>query len=237
MEAPEVFLNLVREYASMIEDRENLKPYQILSRCDFLLPSIYIEALRLPDVDPDPDIEEARIEWGPVRQSLQKILGRYDAYMCYSMPMYDKEPCVGSLSDDLADIYCDLKSAMITYEKGELDTAIWGWKFQVKYHSGEHITGAMKAISVLVHQHMDADYVNPGTRDEEPRAKILEVGKVGIGLQIEDERLFLSYKRFPDFENALLGGIYHVLTLRPGRLYWPDLGIDLEIESIRRPEE
>jgi hypothetical protein len=233
MEALESFLNLVREYVALIEDRENLTPYEILRRCDSLLPEIYIEALRLPKVEPDTTgVDQVDVK-SPYRE-LKAIFGVYDIYNCFFDPSFDRKPCVGSLADDLADIYRDLKTELLAYKEGRQNDAIWGWCFGLQSHYGRHITSAMSAIHPLVHDHMDRDYVNQGTRDEESQVKVLDIGFDGIKLKVEDEELFIPYIRFQRFEDALLGGIFHVLKIRPGRLYWPDLGIDLEIQSLRR---
>lgn len=53
---------------------------------------------------------------------------------------------------------------------------------------------------------------------------------------IDDEELALPYYEFPWFKTATIQHIINVLRPTADYLYWPDLDIDLSIESIRHPE-
>jgi hypothetical protein len=45
----------------------------------------------------------------------------------------------------------------------------------------------------------------------------------------------LSFSDFPWFQDAPVAGVLHVERPQPHHLYWPDLDIDLEVESILNP--
>ena len=51
-----------------------------------------------------------------------------------------------------------------------------------------------------------------------------------------DEELFLPFTEFPWFRDAAIGMILHVELPSPNHLYWPDLDVDLSVESIRHPD-
>jgi len=57
----------------------------------------------------------------------------------------------------------------------------------------------------------------------------------GIWLLIEDEELLLTYEEFPWFRKATVDQLSHVERPTKDHLYWPELDIDLSIESIRKP--
>jgi len=51
------------------------------------------------------------------------------------------------------------------------------------------------------------------------------------------EELFLPFLQFPWFKDAPIGKVLHVEQSSAEHLYWPDLDIDLAVESIRHPEK
>jgi len=59
----------------------------------------------------------------------------------------------------------------------------------------------------------------------------------GIWLLVEEKEYFLSYKDFPFFKDQTLNSIQNVQLLHGYHLYWPDLDIDLEIDSLENPEK
>ena len=50
------------------------------------------------------------------------------------------------------------------------------------------------------------------------------------------EQLFVSFVEFPWFKNASAEQLNKIERPHEHHLYWPDLDIDLEVESIRHPE-
>jgi hypothetical protein len=46
----------------------------------------------------------------------------------------------------------------------------------------------------------------------------------------------LSYKEFPWFKNAKVQEIYNFEFLHGKHLHWPDLDLDLSLESLAKPE-
>ena len=74
----------------------------------------------------------------------------------------------------------------------------------------------------------------PGTAISVP--EVTHVSKHGLWLLRDDEELFLPFEQFPWFRQATIEQITHVEAPGPDHLYWPDLDIDLAVESIRHPE-
>jgi hypothetical protein len=58
----------------------------------------------------------------------------------------------------------------------------------------------------------------------------------GFWLLLGEREVFLSFKDFPWFRNASIGEISNVQRPHPHHLYWPDLDIDLAVDSIEHPE-
>ena len=58
----------------------------------------------------------------------------------------------------------------------------------------------------------------------------------GIWLFLGDRETFLSFKEFPWFRDAPVAGVLNVKRPQPHHLYWPDLDVNLHLDSIDHPE-
>ena len=66
--------------------------------------------------------------------------------------------------------------------------------------------------------------------------EVTNISTHGIWLLVGERELFLSYEDFPWFKEVPIGNILRVEQPTPGHFYWPDLDVDLGIESIEHPE-
>ncbi|MHB2026682.1 MAG: DUF2442 domain-containing protein [Elusimicrobiota bacterium] len=67
--------------------------------------------------------------------------------------------------------------------------------------------------------------------------EVENISRNGLWLLIEGLEYFLPYKDYPWFKNARLAEVYNVELNRKGHLRWPDLDVDLELESLIQPEK
>jgi len=68
-------------------------------------------------------------------------------------------------------------------------------------------------------------------------AEVTNVSPHGFWLIIDDQELFVAFQQFPWFRDASIRAITNVQLPSPHHLYWPDLDIDLAVESIEHPEK
>jgi hypothetical protein len=66
--------------------------------------------------------------------------------------------------------------------------------------------------------------------------EVTQIDQQGIWLLIGEKELFLSFENFPWFRNASVSAIHNVELLNERHLHWPDLDVDLSVESIEHPE-
>ncbi|MGH8559541.1 MAG: DUF2442 domain-containing protein [Methylococcales bacterium] len=66
--------------------------------------------------------------------------------------------------------------------------------------------------------------------------EVTNISRHGFWLLLADEELFLPFSAFPWFQDASVGKILCVERPSSNHLYWPELDIDLAVESIRHPE-
>jgi hypothetical protein len=68
-------------------------------------------------------------------------------------------------------------------------------------------------------------------------AEVTNVSKHGFWILLGDEELFIPFSHFPWFKDAPVSQLLNVQWPQPHHLYWPDLDVDLAVESIRHPEK
>lgn len=66
--------------------------------------------------------------------------------------------------------------------------------------------------------------------------EVAHVSKHGFWLLRADEEILLPSEKFQWFRRVTMDQICHVEAPTPEHLCWPDLDIDLAVESIRHPE-
>ncbi len=66
--------------------------------------------------------------------------------------------------------------------------------------------------------------------------EVTNISKHGFWLLIQGRELFLPFEQFPWFKDVPVGQLLNVELPHPHHLYWPDLDVDLAVESIEHPE-
>ena len=68
------------------------------------------------------------------------------------------------------------------------------------------------------------------------RPEVTHVSKHGFWMLLETEELLIPFEHFPWFQEASIKKILHVEMPSENHLYWPELDIDLDVNSILHPE-
>jgi len=66
--------------------------------------------------------------------------------------------------------------------------------------------------------------------------EVTNVSKHGFWLLLEERERFLSFEHFPWFRDASIGALCNVELPHPHHLFWPDLDVDVVVESIDHPD-
>jgi Domain of unknown function (DUF5063) len=134
---------------------------QNLDRDDFvlqvyrILPKLIDEAISLPDVELSDDPKSTRRsvrqrieEWDQLFNSLKEKLGDWNLYKQVFDPTRDAEAICGSLADDIADIYRELKAGLVLREthRDRPEEPIWEWRVGFYPHWGRQAIDALLAI-------------------------------------------------------------------------------------------
>ena len=67
-------------------------------------------------------------------------------------------------------------------------------------------------------------------------AEVTSISAHGFWLYLGGRELFVSFNEFPWFADAPVRKIANLRWQKPDHLHWPDLDIDLSVESIEHPE-
>ena len=66
--------------------------------------------------------------------------------------------------------------------------------------------------------------------------EVTNISATGFWILMDNRELFLSFTRFPWFRNASVSELINVRRPSSHHLYWPNLDVDLAVESIKHPE-
>jgi hypothetical protein len=66
--------------------------------------------------------------------------------------------------------------------------------------------------------------------------EVTNIDRFGFWVLLADKEYFLPFSEFPWFRNATLDQILKVELIHSDHLYWPELDIDLHLDSLSNPE-
>jgi len=65
--------------------------------------------------------------------------------------------------------------------------------------------------------------------------EVTNISQHGFWVLLGSEELFLAYENFPWFKKATIEELLSVERPSDNHLYWPQLDVDLSVDSIRDP--
>lgn len=68
------------------------------------------------------------------------------------------------------------------------------------------------------------------------QVEVANISRHGFWVFLGDRELFLPFEEFPWFRSASIAAILNVERPHARHLYWPDLDVDLSVDSIEHPE-
>lgn len=143
-----------KRFCSIVDSASHMDRGEFVSKIYRVLPKLIDQAIEMPDVegsDKDQRQSAPRVrheEWEQLYNSLKAKLGDWDLYHQVFDPTHENEAVVGTLADDIADIFGDLKEGLVFIEaaKRSPEEAIWTWRLLFYSHWGKHAMDALLAI-------------------------------------------------------------------------------------------
>jgi len=155
-------LTVAAEYCIMLEKlaAAGTTREQMLSQVTKVLPLVYVKAALLPDMEEsglgEPREVVTEEDYEEVRQSVWRLLQADDEYLEVFTPdmRYSEGAVTCTISEDLADIYQDLKNFVAVFaERNEaaMVDAVVKVKENFASYWGQRLVNAMRALHALVY--------------------------------------------------------------------------------------
>lgn len=154
------FTAAANEFCKYAERAGELKGDELLKILQRLLPYLYLKASLLPSLEPYfEDGNEKFVtedDWFRIHDSLRGKFGTADDYpeVFDDKFNYSEGPVASSLSENLADIYQDLKDFLLLYQTGTqevMNDAVWECRQNFENFWGQKLTNALRAIHKFIY--------------------------------------------------------------------------------------
>ena len=167
------FATVANEYCSFIEAVDQFQRKDFITRVQKLFPLLYLKAALLPepDIEMSDDSPEKFVseeDYIFILHKLETKFGQFDAYHEVFDPsmQYSDLALEASISENITDVYQDLKDFILAYRIGTLEVmndALWECRNNFEQYWGQRLVNGLRAIHNLVYGNADLDET-----DEEP---------------------------------------------------------------------
>ena len=160
------------EHAGEIKGDEMLK---ILQR---ILPYLYLKASLLPSLEPFFDDGNENFvtesDWTTVRDNFREKFGTADDYLEFINEKLNESegPAVSSISENMADIYQDLKDFLLLYQTGTkevMNDAVWECRQNFENYWGQKLVNSLRAIHRFIYSGDEIEKVELKDNTDEQR--------------------------------------------------------------------
>ncbi|NQU52051.1 MAG: DUF5063 domain-containing protein [Bacteroidetes bacterium] len=172
------FVTVANEYCTSVENAAHYSAQENLQRLQKLLPLLYIKTSVLPKIERvlDDVLESyvSELDYNVLHQKWLEILNENDGFYEVFDPsiQFGQETVTASVSENLLDIYQDLKNFITSYSIGNeevMNDSLSECLFRFEGGWGQQLVNVMRAVHMLVYS--DTDFgeteikkeVKPGT--------------------------------------------------------------------------
>ncbi|MBK9389166.1 MAG: DUF5063 domain-containing protein [Bacteroidetes bacterium] len=154
------FVAVANEFCKYAEHAGELKGDEMLKILQRILPLMYLKASLLPQLEPFfEDGNEKFItenDWVRVHDNLREKFGTADDYreVFDDKAKETEEGIVSSISENMADMYQDIKDFLLLYQTGTtelMNDAIWECRLNFENFWGQKLVNSMRAIHSFIY--------------------------------------------------------------------------------------
>jgi len=171
------FAAVANEYCKYAEHASELKGDEMLRIMQRILPLLYLKASLLPSLEPlFEDGNEKFVtetDWSRIHEAIGRIMGSADDFSAEMGERLDDSgiPVPMSLSENMADIYQDIKDFILLYQTGTeeiMNDAIWECKMNFETIWGEKLLNVVRAAHRFLYSGKEIENATDDTvRDAE----------------------------------------------------------------------
>lgn len=170
------FVAVANEFCKYAERASEIKGDDLLKILQRILPLMYLKASLLPQLEPffedgnEKFVTES--DWNKVHDTLREKFGTADDYLeVFDEKIKDTEgPVTSSISENLADIYQDIKDFLLLYQTGTdevMNDAIWECRLNFENLWGQKLVNALRAVHRFIYSGEEIEALPVGGEEED----------------------------------------------------------------------
>nr|WP_321355819.1 DUF5063 domain-containing protein [uncultured Draconibacterium sp.] len=167
------FVTVANEYCSTIENVSHLTAEENLAKLQKLLPLLYLKTSVVEKIEMvmDEELEKfvSELDYNMLHQKWLQLLGENDGFYEVFDPniQFGEETVRASVSENLMDIYQDMKDCITNYSIGNeevMNDAISECIYHFEEFWGQQLVNVMRAVHMLVYS--GADFSTESSNEE-----------------------------------------------------------------------
>jgi hypothetical protein len=154
------FVAVANEFCKYTEHASELKGDELLKILQRILPLMYLKTSLLPKLDPffedgnEKFVTES--DWNNINEILKEKFGTANDYLeVFDERINNTEGSLAaSISEDMADIYQDMKDFLLLYQTGTgevMNDAVWECRMNFENFWGQKLVNSMRAIHKFIY--------------------------------------------------------------------------------------
>ena len=160
------FVTVAAEYCGVIERARGVEPGAFVDTALKILPLLYLKASLIPECEmigeEDLEVFVTEEDYECVQYSIAQVLGAQDDYLEVFHPdmAYSDTPIKKCISEDLADIYQDLKDFIGVFQLGmntTMNDSLYVCKEHFAEYWGQRLVNTMRALHNVKYNDSDLE--------------------------------------------------------------------------------
>lgn len=169
------FVTVANEFCSTMENVAHFLPKENLDKLQKLIPLLYLKAAVLPQIEKvsDDELEKfvSELDYNMLHQKWLQLLGENDSFYEVFDPniQFGEETVRASISENLLDVYQDLKDFITSYSIGNeevMHDSLAECIFHFEAFWGQQVVNVLRAIHMLLYSETDLSEQKESTNDE-----------------------------------------------------------------------
>ncbi|MDC1105150.1 DUF5063 domain-containing protein [Prolixibacteraceae bacterium] len=159
------FVAVANEYCLFVEQNSFEKRSEYLANIQKFWSLVYLKATMLPAVDGGDMYAEKFVEehdYWFLQNKISNFLGSHDTYTGYSDSDHYllDEASQGTVSENILDVYQDLKDFVMSYQLGvenAMEAALFECREHFQMHWGKQLLNGLRVLHILLYGDQDID--------------------------------------------------------------------------------
>ena len=173
------FVTVAVQYCDYLENLESITEDELTDKLTKLLPLLYLKTALVSETEmindeDEPETAVTETDYNYIMSKIYNIYLNNDTYLEVFMQdmKYSETPIAASISEDLADIYQDLKNFATIFERGiteNMNDALYVCMENFKTYWGQKLVNVLRALHSLKYNTIEissADEESPDEMDE-----------------------------------------------------------------------